>query len=110
MRVRIYQTDNRDWVFEGWDWAMTHGFDQQEYKRVYETYLSDDTTLNDIFDIFNIDRPDDYEARSLSMSDIIVISEREDDPYDEVEVYYVDSFGFTDLDHDFWEDGLFEED
>ena len=110
MRCKIYQTDNREWVFESWDWAMTHGFDQFEYEKVYDTTLPDNTTLNDIFDIFNINQPYDYNARSLSVSDVLVISDREDDPYDEVETYYVDSFGFVELSHDFWEDGLFEED
>ena len=118
MKCELYQTDNRDWRFESWDWAMTHGFDQLEYKRVCTTTsFPDNTTLNEIFEIFDTNHPDNYNedpdnaiARSIAVSDVIVIRDRENDPYAEVETYYVDSFGFVELSHDFWEDGLFEED
>ena len=109
MRCRIYQTDNRDWVFQDWDWAMTHGFDQAEYERVYDTRFGEDLGMDDIYEIFNIRHPEDYRARSLSMSDVVAISEREYDPYDEVCAYYADACGFEGLTHDFWEDGLFDE-
>lgn len=109
MRCKIYQTNNRDWVFQDWDWAMTHGFDQPEYDKVYDTVFDEDLSLNEIYEIFNVAHPDDYHARSLSMSDVIVMSDRADDPYDEVTAHYVDTFGFVELSHDFWEEGLFGE-
>ena len=41
-----------------------------------------------LFHIFNVEHPDDYEARSLSTSDVVVL---------DGEPYYCDSFGWKGL-------------
>ena len=48
--------------------------------------------LNQIYDKFNIELPDDFKGHSLSVSDVIAM--RKDG---EMEAYYVDSVGFTEL-------------
>ena len=49
-------------------------------------------TLDDIFERFNINRPNDFHGHSLSVSDVIVINRTA-----ETKAYYVDSFGFEEL-------------
>ena len=49
--------------------------------------------LEDIYARFNMDRPDDFKGHSLSVSDIVVMKEGE-----RVSSWYVDSFGFKELD------------
>lgn len=49
-------------------------------------------TLDNIFERFNIDRPEDFRGHSLSVSDVIVINRGA-----EITAYYVDSFGFQEL-------------
>ena len=43
-----------------------------------------------IYTRFNIDRPEDFTGRSLSVSDVIVVHQEGQDI-----AYYCDSFGFT---------------
>ena len=64
-----------------------------DYDKVYETTrealglkpADPETLLEKIYSIFNIYRPDDYKARSLSVSDVVTLDGT---------AYYVDSFGF----------------
>jgi len=61
------------------------------YNKVYEfeLYSKKDITLEDIFEIFNIHRPEDFYGHSLSSSDVV-----EHDG----EFYYCDSIGWKKLD------------
>lgn len=96
---RIYQTSRREWTFESWHWAMIHGFDQNAYRKVHEMPVSRDTTAEDIYRMLNLDHPDGYRGRSLSVSDVIVFVDEDGD-----EALYCDSIGFKYLSHDFWEE------
>lgn len=67
---------------------------QKYYNKVYEydseeyETLGDSIILNKLFEIFNINRPDDFKGHSMSVSDIIKIDDS---------IYYCDSFGFKEL-------------
>ena len=52
-------------------------------------------TLDDVYAIFNIYRPEDYVGRSMSVSDVVEIIE---DDKIEKGFYFCDSFGFTKID------------
>ena len=51
---------------------------------------SDDATvqLETLFNKFNVDRPEDFKGRSLSVSDVVVLHDK---------AYYVDRIGFKSL-------------
>ena len=98
----IYQT-KADYVFRSWD-EVKDKFKIDDYKKVYSGELIDSITyngktnscntddfkvLNDLFRIFNIKRPEDYKARSLSVSDVIAIVREETTKY-----YYFDDYGW----------------
>ena len=51
-----------------------------------------DEVLEELFQTFNLSRPQDFEGHSLSVSDVIALKRN-----GEVSVHYVDSIGFKDL-------------
>lgn len=67
-------------------------FDFSLYNKVYTDYVDDCITLDDIFEKFNINRPDDFYGHSLSVSDLIVINNK---------IFYVDRFGFVLLEEEY---------
>ena len=67
-------------------------FDFTLYNKVYTDYVEDNITLDDIFEKFNINRPDDFYGHSLSVSDLIVINNK---------IFYVDRFGFVLLEEEY---------
>lgn len=92
MNYKIYQVDPHDcdYCFEWWSWAKDR-FNFKDYKLVYvgETEVKDvNKTLEDLFTIFNIKRPVDFQGHSLSVSDIVEL----DGKY-----YYCDNVGWTDI-------------
>ncbi len=82
---------HKDYIFMGSDFALEHGFSILDYRTVYaykktdNIWLDDEDTLDEVFRIFNLNQPDDYHGRSVSVSDIIMIDNR---------MYYVDDIGF----------------
>ena len=54
--------------------------------------VPDNEVLEELFQMFNISRPQDFEGHSLSVSDVIAIKRN-----GEVSVHYVDSIGFKEL-------------
>ena len=77
MIIKIYQInrkrDTDRLMFMSWDWWTSHGFtapDKALYNLVYE-YESDTDNLERIFRIFNHNHPEDYMARSVSVSDVV---------------------------------------
>lgn len=88
----------RGLLFESYDSLMKHGFgvDRDNYDVVYEGELEDGMTLNSLYEIFNIDHPEDFKGHSLSVSDVIVLIQS-----GEAVAYYVDSIGFKVLEHFF---------
>ena len=99
MKYRILQLDrNREAVsknrkmFMSWD-ILTEccgGFDITDYKEVYSSELQ--TTIEDkmavleqLFDKFNRNHPEDFTGHSLSVSDVVILDN---------EIYFCDSFGW----------------
>ena len=71
------------------------------YKKVYTGKLLEKEGLNDIFERFNIDRPEDFKGHSLSISDIIVVHKDNGD-----HTFYVEPEGFKRMSDDFTEELL----
>ena len=65
----------------------------ERYNEVYKGEITGDT-LEDAYFTFNVDRPEDYKARSLSVSDVVRI---EGSPVDKDGFYFCDSFGFKEI-------------
>ena len=94
---RIYQLkeDARDYLFLSHSEAKEKGLEINE--KNYELVYIAENTLNydpeEIFEDFNIDRPDDFCGHSLSMSDVIAYKHKDGS----VEAYFVDNFGVVEL-------------
>ena len=96
----IFQMDDSAYLFCSYENAIKSGNKLviSDYKNIYSGTInkegrSIEQILEEIYTIFNIAHPKDYKGRSLSVSDVVAIR------YDaEVSYYYVDSFGFAELD------------
>ena len=70
--------------------------DHEYYETVYAAplppYKNRAMMLEEIYEKFNLERPQDYMGHSLSVSDIVVLKEK-----DQVSFHYVDSVGFKAL-------------
>ena len=79
-------------LYESWDMLnRTASLNAHQYKKVYEGVIDGDgiaTTLDNLFQIFNLNHPEDYRGRSMSVSDIVVL--------DGVG-YYCDSEGWVNI-------------
>lgn len=64
------------------------------YRRAYEGTVEAEN-LEDVFYIFNMDHPENYRARSLSMSDVVEIIEDHGSSF-----HICDTFGFKEVDFD----------
>lgn len=95
----IYQVRaNVPFAFLNWklankmaDWSF------KPYRSVWNGYeeAADDMDLvNYLWEVFNINHPVGYRARSLSVSDVILIQDIETN---EKKYYYCDSFGWKDI-------------
>jgi len=90
----IYQTENDDYTFMGFDYAMNHGFSQADYQNVYSGEIEAsciNEALELLFEKFNIHHPADYKGRSLSVSDLVYINRVP---------YYCDRFGWSEVPFD----------
>ncbi len=104
MEIRIYQInpdrDDDGLCFKGMsalrkihpDFGQ---IDSSIYDQVYVTEV-DQLDLEELFCKFNEDRPSDYKARSMSVSDVIVAVDSEG----KTNAYFCDSFGFAKVDFD----------
>ena len=95
---RIYQWDDtakKDYRFMPYEMLkdMDVKIDVSCYQLIYESTIRESATLDDIFEMFNIDHPDDFTGHSLSVSDVIAFLE--DGTWN---AYFVDSFGFQKID------------
>ena len=68
------------------------------YDPVYEGEV-DACDLEDVYDIFNCDLPEDYEGRSMSVSDVVEVAESGDSDV-EPGFYYCDTIGFEEVKFD----------
>ena len=104
MKIKIYQInaerDKNRVIFCGSRLQMKYMkrdkfiVDRNIYNMVYECKV-DCKYLDDVWTKFNTDLPEDYRARSLSVSDVIEVIESEDIVPG---FYFCDSFGFKKID------------
>lgn len=93
----IYQirpgTKLEDYRIMNYDYMISHGLwiEQDAYSKFFEGAL-EDRTLDSIYEEFNLRIPVGFKGHSLSVSDVIVIHEK-----DAERAYYVDSIGFKEV-------------
>lgn len=95
MKYKIYQikdTRNTFYSFVGWNSTVADMFSLDDYHVVYEGEISGINVLDKLFEKFNIDRPEDFNGHSLSVSDLVVLNKDGNDFW-----YYCDSFGWEDI-------------
>lgn len=96
VQYRIYQLRNArdtDYAWFGWSIAAEL-FDIRDYEEVYSGEIPQKNCLEELFTIFNVNRPADFTGHSLSVSDVVAIkTERNDYWY----WYYCDSFGWEEI-------------
>ena len=91
----IYQLkrgdETRDFRFEPYDRLAATGrtADRANYDLIYTAELTPGTSLEDIYNRFNIDHPKDFKGHSLSVSDVVVLHQNGQDT-----AHYVDSSGY----------------
>ena len=98
MNIRIYQVnmgrDDKRVAFQGLE-ELEHFQGSKEIdSSIYDCAFAgqvDCEGLEDVFQKFNIDHPDGYKGRSLSVSDVVEITESDDV---EPGFYFCDSIGF----------------
>lgn len=83
----------RDMAFRSYDALMREfgEINRSDYDCVYAFDSEEPLSLDDIYYIFNMKRPDDFNAHSLSVSDVVETPEG---------FFFCDSFGWQKLD---WE-------
>lgn len=104
MKIKIYQVnkdrDTDNLVFMNLDSLVRKKgaatIDSSIYDRVFEGDV-DCKTLEDVFTKFNIDHPDDYKGRSLSVSDVVEVTKSDDVKSG---FYFCDNYGFKKIDFD----------
>ena len=84
-----------NYAFMNMSFIESHGMQikKEDYELVYVGELFGNMSLDDIFERFNIDRPEDFRGHSLSVSDIVVLNEG-----GKVTAHFVDSISFEQLD------------
>ena len=96
----IYQirdgSPGENYAFMNMSLIESHGMQikKEDYELVYVGELFGNMSLDDIFERFNIDRPDDFRGHSLSVSDIVALNDGEN-----VTAHFVDSISFEQLDY-----------
>lgn len=78
------------------DFMEKHGVEaiKSNYNLIYVGKLTEGLSLDDIFFIFNADRPEDFHGHSLSVSDVVVLHENGRNL-----AYYVEPVGFLGIDY-----------
>lgn len=86
--IKIYQIDmekdTNGLMFRKWDYAKIM-FDFSIYEKKWEGKIKKEYNLEDVFEMFNLNRPQDFRGHSLSVSDIV---------YMDGKYFYCDSFGW----------------
>lgn len=104
MDIRIYQIDpERDHLllmFEDFERMAkrqgSHEVDASIYGKVFEGEVDADN-LEDVYEIFNLDKPDGFHGRSMSVSDVVAVR---DPGFGKTDYYFCDSIGFKKIDFD----------
>ena len=90
----IYQLPSgpemRDYRYRSYEELQAAGLavDKAHYEPVYTAPMGDLKTLDDIYRLFNTDHPADYQGRSVSVADVIVLQQG-----GQQTAYYVDTGG-----------------
>lgn len=94
-RYAIYQIDKaskvKAYMFMCFEFLTSHGMsvDGMDYQYIYGGRLSEQETLESLFEKFNLNHPENYRGHSLSISDVVVIQRNK-----HTEAYYVDSIRY----------------
>jgi len=89
---QIKDIQNTHYAFRSFKEAENY-FDPLDYRRVYASMFAPGTTLEELFTRHNNDnRPFNDKIRSMSMSDLVIVSRN-----GESTAHYVDNFGFTEV-------------
>ena len=87
---QIKDVENCAYAFKHYEWAK-NVLDLNDYEVVYEgelDYPEMPNALEELFEIFNNRRPEDFERRSMSISDVVEIDGKN---------YYCDFVGWEEL-------------
>ena len=87
---QIKDAENCEYYLKHYNWVKDK-IDLKDYEVVYEgelDYLEMPDALEELFKIFNIKRPKDFEDRSMSISDIVEVDGKN---------YYCDDIGWKEL-------------
>ena len=87
---QIKDVENCAYAFKHYEWAK-NVLDLNDYEVVYEgdlDYPEMPNALEELFDIFNIRRPNDFKGRSMAVSDIVEVEGKN---------YYCDAIGWVEL-------------
>ena len=87
---QIKDVENCAYAFKRYEWAK-NVLDLDDYEVVYEgelDYPEMPNALEELFEIFNVRRPKDFERRSMSISDVVEIDGKN---------YYCDFVGWEEL-------------
>lgn len=97
-RYAIYQLkddeDLREYQFSDSEYLQKHGMyvDRENYNRVYRGRLKENETLEDIYERFNENHPQDFHEHSLSVGDIVAVKQD-----GKITANFVDTVGFTEI-------------
>lgn len=87
---QIKDIDNCEYAFRHYNWVKDK-INLDDYEVVYEgklDYLEMPNALEELFDIFNVKRPNDFKGHSMSVSDIVEVDGKN---------YYCDAAGWVEL-------------
>lgn len=90
MKIQLYQIspekDKNNLLFRNYDFVMNHGgIDYDRYELVFDGEV-EAKRLDDIYMIFNLEHPEGYKGRSMSVSDIVYA--------EGLGTFFCDSYGF----------------
>lgn len=93
-------SDGEQYRFWGMNYVQETGLqvNVSDYESKYQGKLKPGETLDTLYERFNIHRPEDFTGHSLSVSDVIVLESGGDK-----RAFYVDSFGFCEVEDFFAE-------
>ena len=87
---QIKDVENCAYAFKHYEWAK-NVIDLNDYEVVYEgelDYPEMPNALEELFEIFNVKRPNDFKGRSMAVSDIVEVEGKN---------YYCDAVGWKEL-------------
>ena len=81
-------------MFLGYDYLESHGLavESGDYKNVYHSDLQEGMTLEGLYEKFNLYRPKDFKGHSLSVGDVVLMSQS-----GQKQAFFVDTIGFKEI-------------